>query len=55
VKLLLSCGEDELRSAVHAGQRLVGETHPTTSYERFLVVRAGETISDIATDWLWGN
>lgn len=55
VELLLASGEDELRSAVNAGQRLVGETHPTTSYERFLVVRAGEAGFVIATDWLLGK
>jgi hypothetical protein len=38
VELLVIRGEDELRSAVYATQRSVGEWHQTTSLERFLVV-----------------
>ena len=44
VEFLVVCGEDELRSAVDAGQRSVGEWHLTTSYERFLVVRAERSV-----------
>ena len=40
VEFLVIRGERERRSAVNAGQLLVGVWHPTTSCERFLVVRA---------------